>query len=110
MHQGPGNFAMKRLLVFGILCAYALGSTWDAKEPRSDDEEIWVHRDSSPSTPMLRKMPEYVEDFELYANDAMTIGIDEFRDMRELWLDRMLLQPFRGTPGRYPLGHREDAG
>ena len=29
-------------------------------------------------------------------HDAMTIGIEQFRDPRELGLDRMLLQPFRG--------------
>ena len=28
-------------------------------------------------------------------HDAMTIGIEQFRDPRELRLDRMLLQPFR---------------
>jgi sterol desaturase/sphingolipid hydroxylase (fatty acid hydroxylase superfamily) len=39
-------------------------------------------------------------------HEAMTIGIDQFRDTRELRLDRMLVQPFRGDPGRYPLGHR----
>ena len=27
--------------------------------------------------------------------DAMTIGLDEFRSRRDLWLDRMLAQPFR---------------
>jgi sterol desaturase/sphingolipid hydroxylase (fatty acid hydroxylase superfamily) len=40
-------------------------------------------------------------------HDRMTIGIEQFRDRRELWLDRMLLQPFRGEAGRYPLGMRE---
>jgi sterol desaturase/sphingolipid hydroxylase (fatty acid hydroxylase superfamily) len=40
-------------------------------------------------------------------HDAMTIGIEQFRDSRELGLDRMLLQPFRGEAGRYPLGQRE---
>jgi len=40
-------------------------------------------------------------------HDAMTIGIDQFRDARELRLDRMLAQPFRGDPGRYPIGYRE---
>jgi sterol desaturase/sphingolipid hydroxylase (fatty acid hydroxylase superfamily) len=40
-------------------------------------------------------------------HDAMTIGIEQFRDPRELALDRMLLQPFRGEVGRYPLGMRE---
>jgi hypothetical protein len=37
----------------------------------------------------------------------MTIGIEQFRDPRELGLDRMLLQPFQGGVGRYPLGRRE---
>jgi sterol desaturase/sphingolipid hydroxylase (fatty acid hydroxylase superfamily) len=32
-------------------------------------------------------------------HEAMTIGIEQFRDARELWLDRMLLQPFRGPTG-----------
>ena len=40
---------------------------------------------------------------------GMTIGIGDFRDLRELWIDRMLTQPFRGRPGPYPLGHRESA-
>jgi sterol desaturase/sphingolipid hydroxylase (fatty acid hydroxylase superfamily) len=29
---------------------------------------------------------------------GMTLGIDRFRDRRELWLDRMLWQPLRGDP------------
>jgi hypothetical protein len=37
----------------------------------------------------------------------MTIGIEQFRDSRELGLDRMVLQPFRGDTGRYPLGGRK---
>jgi sterol desaturase/sphingolipid hydroxylase (fatty acid hydroxylase superfamily) len=40
-------------------------------------------------------------------HEGMTIGIEQFRDLRELGLDRMLVQPFRGDAGRYPLGHRE---
>ena len=40
-------------------------------------------------------------------HEAMTIGIEQFRDPLELRLDRMLAQPFRGDPGRYPLGHRD---
>ncbi len=40
-------------------------------------------------------------------HEAMTIGIEQFRDPRELGLDRMLLQPFRGEAGGYPLGRRE---
>ncbi len=33
---------------------------------------------------------------------AMVIGIEQFRSPREAWLDRMLLQPFRGEPVGYP--------
>jgi sterol desaturase/sphingolipid hydroxylase (fatty acid hydroxylase superfamily) len=40
---------------------------------------------------------------------AMTIGIEQFRDPRELRLDRMLLQPFRDGDRLYPLGRRESA-
>jgi sterol desaturase/sphingolipid hydroxylase (fatty acid hydroxylase superfamily) len=40
-------------------------------------------------------------------HEAMTIGIEQFRDGRELRLDRMLLQPFRGEVGHYPLGQRQ---
>jgi sterol desaturase/sphingolipid hydroxylase (fatty acid hydroxylase superfamily) len=40
-------------------------------------------------------------------HDAMTIGIQQFRDARELGLDRMLIQPFRSDAGQYPLGRRE---
>jgi sterol desaturase/sphingolipid hydroxylase (fatty acid hydroxylase superfamily) len=40
-------------------------------------------------------------------HEAMIIGIEQFRDPRELGLDRMLLQPFRGDAGRYPLGKRQ---
>jgi sterol desaturase/sphingolipid hydroxylase (fatty acid hydroxylase superfamily) len=39
-------------------------------------------------------------------HEAMTIGIEQFRDSRELGLDRMLVQPFRGEVGEYPLGRR----
>ena len=31
-------------------------------------------------------------------HEAMTVGIEQFRDSRELGLDRMLVQPFRGDP------------
>lgn len=41
-------------------------------------------------------------------HDAMTIGIEQFRDARELRLDRMLLQPWRDEIGNYPLGYREN--
>ncbi len=39
---------------------------------------------------------------------GMTIGIEQFRDPRELRLDRMLLQPLRGDTGNYPLGWWEN--
>jgi len=39
---------------------------------------------------------------------AMTVGVEQFRDPRELRVDRMLLQPFRGDTGNYPLGRREN--
>ncbi|MFZ5790618.1 MAG: sterol desaturase family protein [Pseudomonadota bacterium] len=41
--------------------------------------------------------------------EGMTIGIEQFRDPRELRLDRMLLQPLRDDDRRYPLGRRETA-
>ena len=40
-------------------------------------------------------------------HEAMTIGIEQFRDPRELRLDRMLLQPLRDDDRLYPLGRRE---
>jgi sterol desaturase/sphingolipid hydroxylase (fatty acid hydroxylase superfamily) len=43
-------------------------------------------------------------------HEAMTIGIEQFREPRELGLDRMLVQPFRGDAGAYPLGHRGAEG
>jgi sterol desaturase/sphingolipid hydroxylase (fatty acid hydroxylase superfamily) len=42
-------------------------------------------------------------------HDRMTIGLDQFRDPRELRLGRMLIQPFRGNDRLYPLGRREPA-
>jgi sterol desaturase/sphingolipid hydroxylase (fatty acid hydroxylase superfamily) len=42
-------------------------------------------------------------------HEAMIIGIEQFRDRRELRLDRMLLQPFREAVGNYPLGRGEKA-
>lgn len=34
---------------------------------------------------------------------GMTIGIEQFRTQRDLWLDRLLFQPFRGTASGYPI-------
>jgi sterol desaturase/sphingolipid hydroxylase (fatty acid hydroxylase superfamily) len=42
-------------------------------------------------------------------HEAMTIGIEQFRAPRELWLDRMLLQPFRADTGTYPIGRPGEA-
>jgi len=39
----------------------------------------------------------------------MTIGIEQFREARELWLDRMLLQPFHGPAGAYAITWRRAA-
>jgi hypothetical protein len=33
----------------------------------------------------------------------MTIGIEQFRDPRELWLHRLLVQPFRGSASGYAI-------
>ena len=41
-------------------------------------------------------------------HEGMTIGIEQFRDARELRLDRMLVQPFRDDAGPYPIGHEAD--
>lgn len=42
-------------------------------------------------------------------HEAMTIGIGQFRDPRELRLDRMLTQPLREDDRTYPLGRRDGA-
>ena len=40
-------------------------------------------------------------------HEGMVIGIGQFRTRRDLWLDWMLFQPFRGNVGDYPLSGRE---
>ena len=42
-------------------------------------------------------------------HDGMIIGIEQFREARELWLDRMLLQPLRGPAGAYAITWRSAA-
>ena len=37
-------------------------------------------------------------------HQGMTIGVGQFRDPIELRLDHMLVQPFRGETGPYPIG------
>ena len=39
-------------------------------------------------------------------HEAMTIGLDAFRDPGQLRLDRMLVQPFMGAAGVYPINRR----
>ncbi len=40
-------------------------------------------------------------------HQAMTIGIEQFRTRRDLWLDRMLVQPMRGPASGYPINRDE---
>jgi sterol desaturase/sphingolipid hydroxylase (fatty acid hydroxylase superfamily) len=40
-------------------------------------------------------------------HEAMIIGVDVLRDPGERRLARLLLQPFRSTPGRYPINRRQ---
>lgn len=40
-------------------------------------------------------------------HDAMIIGIEQFRDRRDLWLDRMLIQPVLGPASGYPINREE---
>jgi len=42
-------------------------------------------------------------------HEGMTIGIEQFREPRELRLDRMLMQPFRDDDRSYALGRRESS-
>jgi sterol desaturase/sphingolipid hydroxylase (fatty acid hydroxylase superfamily) len=39
-------------------------------------------------------------------HEAMTIGVDAFRTPADLRLDRLLVQPFRDTPGGYAINRR----
>jgi sterol desaturase/sphingolipid hydroxylase (fatty acid hydroxylase superfamily) len=36
-------------------------------------------------------------------HDAMVVGVDAFRAAEDLRLDQLLIQPFRNTPGQYPI-------
>lgn len=42
--------------------------------------------------------------------DGMTIGIEQFRTPRDLWLDRMLVQPLRGPASGGALDSRSETG
>jgi sterol desaturase/sphingolipid hydroxylase (fatty acid hydroxylase superfamily) len=41
-------------------------------------------------------------------HEDMTIGIEQFRNRRSLWLDRMLIQPLLGRASGYPINRVED--
>lgn len=41
-------------------------------------------------------------------HEAMTIGIEQFRTRRDLWIDRMLIQPVRGPASGYPINREKD--
>ena len=41
-------------------------------------------------------------------HQGMTIGLEQFRDPVRLTLGHILLLPFTGKPGTYPLGRRQD--
>ncbi|PUB08463.1 sterol desaturase family protein [Yoonia sediminilitoris] len=36
-------------------------------------------------------------------HEDMSIGIEQFRTKRDLWLDRMLVQPIKGPASGYPI-------
>ena len=40
-------------------------------------------------------------------HENMTIGIEDYREGRDLWLDRMLLQPFRSATKAYAFNRRD---
>ena len=44
-----------------------------------------------------------------FGHEGMTIGIDRFRTPRDLWLDRMLFQPFLGRAGQYPIAGQDES-
>ena len=39
--------------------------------------------------------------------EGMTLGIEQFRTPRDLWLDQLLVQPFRGPASGYPINRTE---
>lgn len=43
------------------------------------------------------------------AHESMTIGIKQFRTRRDLWLDRMLIQPLRGSASGYSINRKKDS-
>ena len=59
--------------------------------------------------PWWDRLLETYRDQPAAGHDAMTIGIEQFRDPRELWLDKMLLQPLRGPVGPYGINWKRAA-
>ncbi len=43
----------------------------------------------------------------VHGHEGMIIGIKQFRTARESWLDRLLLQPWRGEAGQYAINRRD---
>ena len=41
-------------------------------------------------------------------HEAMVIGVDAFRSREDLRLDRLLMQPFRESPGGYAINRRPE--
>jgi sterol desaturase/sphingolipid hydroxylase (fatty acid hydroxylase superfamily) len=41
-------------------------------------------------------------------HEEMTIGIEQFRTTRDLWLDRMLVQPVKGPASGYPINRETE--
>ena len=42
-------------------------------------------------------------------HQAMTVGVDAFRSPEDLRLDQLIVQPFRNTPGQYPINRGQPA-
>jgi sterol desaturase/sphingolipid hydroxylase (fatty acid hydroxylase superfamily) len=42
-------------------------------------------------------------------HESMTIGVEQFRTQRDLWLDQMLIQPLRGPASDYSINREEHA-
>lgn len=43
-------------------------------------------------------------------HEGMTIGIEQFRSRRDLWIDRMLVQPMKGQASSYPINRTGKSG
>ena len=43
-------------------------------------------------------------------HESMTVGVDAFRNVDDLRIDRLLVQPLLDTPGAYPINRRPEPG